>query len=311
MKTDKERKEPAEPFSLPSETGDPLPDDDEELRENERFRQGILEAWETYCADDLKPERPLDLSFLPEEVAAMLREEEPEQSRELPTKKTEKNPETDLYTKTETCAQREVQPPVRRFRQWAAAILLCAVLTGGMTWWMNNSQYAYAARFYLEKIMYQLSGNCFVSDPEEDGKKDLIRIRMKDSADLESASRFMPELLTPAYLPVGWKLKNLELSKTFQGDKQAVFTYTGPESGILSIDENYPADGDTAQAGETTDSHIIQLGSHGITLYHDSVSDNLAAEFVENRVQVRIVGNLSEEDLLRIAEKMEQGKSRE
>ena len=67
MKTDKKRKDPAEPFSLPSETGDPFPDDDDELRENERFRQGILEAWETYCADSLKGEYELPDSAAEEE----------------------------------------------------------------------------------------------------------------------------------------------------------------------------------------------------------------------------------------------------
>ena len=303
MKTDKERKDPAEPFGQPSEKEASLPDD-EELRENERFRQGILEAWETYCADDLKPERPLDLSFLPEEVAAMLREEDPEQSRELPSGKTEKNTETEIDTKTETSPQREVRPPGRRFRQWAAAILLCAVLTGGMTWWMN-SQYAYAARFYLEKMIYQLSGRYYVSDPEEDIKKDAIRIRIKDAEDLERASRFMPELLTPGYLPAGWQLESLDLAKTLHGDKQAVFTWSDPESGILSIEENYPIDSGTVQAEKATDSHTVQRGSHVITLYFDPASDTPSAEFVEGRVQVRLSGDLSEEELLRIAEKME------
>lgn len=130
MKTDEKRKEAADLSGQLSETDAPLPED-EELRENERFRQGILEAWETYCADSLKPGRPLDLSFLPEEVAAMLREEEPEQSRELPSEETEKNTAKETYTKTETRKQRQVRPSARHFRQWAAAILLCAVLTGG------------------------------------------------------------------------------------------------------------------------------------------------------------------------------------
>ena len=303
MKTDKKRKDPAEPFSLPSETGDSFPDDDEELRENERFRQGILEAWETYCADSLKPGRPLDLSFLPEEVAAMLREEEPEQSRELPSEETEKNTAKETYTKTETRKQQQVRPSARHFRQWAAAILLCAVLTGGMTWWMN-SQYAYAARFHLERILYQLSGNYYVSDPEEDGSTDTITIRIDDPQDLDRAARFMPELLTPGSLPEDWQFAGLDLMKTLDGEKQASLTYENHEAAVLLIEESYPAAGQTAEGEKETGRRAVTPGGRTVYLYRDSVTDLPAATFVENRVQVRVSGDLAEAQLLEVAGQM-------
>ena len=299
-KTETEKRTYTDLSGYPEKAGAVPLDHDQEWEENERFRRCFQKAFEQYDSDDLKPDRPLDLSFLPEEVAAMLREEDP-----LPLAE-----DQEITKKTFRETSEEQTKRSRRFSfhpsWWAAAILLCVLRTGGMTWWMN-SQDAYAARFRLEKMLYQLSGNYYVSDPEEDGSTDAITIRIDDPQDLDRAARFMPELLTPGYIPASWQLESLDLAKTLHGDKQAVFTYIAPESGLLSIEENYPADSGMVQAEKAADSHTVQRGSHVITLYHDPVSDNPAAEFVENRVQVRIRGDLSEEDLLRIADNIEPG----
>ena len=299
-KTETEKRTYTDLSGYPEKAGAVPLDHDQEWEENERFRRCFQKAFERYDSEDLKPDRPLDLSFLPEEVAAMLQEEDPlplSGDQEI----TEKNFRETSAGQTKRSRRFSFHPS-----RWAAAILFCVLLTGGMTWWMN-SQDAYAARFRLEKMLYQLSGNYYVSDPEEDGSTDAITIRIDDPQDLDRAARFMPELLTPGSLPEGWQFAGLDLMKTLDGKKQASLTYENDEAAVLLIEECYPADGRTEQAEKAADSHTVQRGSHVITMYHDPVSDNPAAEFVENRVQVRIRGDLSEEDLLRIADNMEPG----
>lgn len=170
----------------------------------EEFRQLFREDWYDAFEEELKPRKPLDLSFMEAEEA------EP----------------------------KPVRGNIRRGR-WAAVLFVCVGLTGSLTWWMN-SQSAGAAKFRLKKVMHMIAEDFYTTGPAEERQDDSITLTIDDVRDLEDAERFFPELLIPEGLEENWNFDSLEIEKALSGEKTARFAYRGT-GGRLSIVETVPS----------------------------------------------------------------------
>lgn len=258
-----------------------LPDADEELLENERFRILLREAYYTYEKEALMPEKPLDLSFLPEEAAKVLME---------------KNPELRMIRK------KPGMEKMHRFLRRVAVCLLCVGLTGGLTWWMN-SQSSYAAKFHLERMLYRLSGNYYSTDSDMDDHDDVISIQMEDPEDLDRAIRFMPELRIPS-LPEDWSFQALTLSRTMRGKKEAKFLYNGQDGGTVTIEETVAGNDNNVESESAPGSRRIELSGEEVMLTQDPENGQSIVTFRLDSIRYRLSGDVREEILLSLAEEL-------
>lgn len=269
--------------------------EEEALRRSEELLRVLFRnAYEEYFAEERMPGKPPDFSFMDEPVTETGEpaEEEPSPGRE---------PESDT-------GKRSKRNPFRLLRPLrAVAVLLAAFILAGGMYCALDSQAAYAARFHLEKIMYQISGKYYSSDPDAGDRDDAITIRIASMDDLPQAVRFMPELYVPSYLPEGWELEHLELRKTIKGRKTANYNFVkngGDEKETFYISESVLRE--DVELKNYMERDVIDLKHRQVSLLKDDYTGLSCVNFIEKNISVTLSGPLEEEGILRVADGMAQ-----
>lgn len=195
----------------------------------------------------------------------------------------------------------EKQTPSRRRHRVLAVIFLIAFLFScGITWWLHTPT-GETAGFYLEKTRYRLFSPYYLPDPDGDGRSDVIGLRFTDEGDLEKAKKFMPGLLVLGYIPEGWQLDSLELSKTLSGNWYARYYYLNQGDQLISIDEYVGEEKENMrffQEGE-----IIRLSNREVYQFVDPVTNNKCIWFYQDNLIVYVRGGM-EKYLYDIADNM-------
>ena len=249
---------------------------DEPQKSEELFRILFQKAYYEDHEEELHPAKPLDLSFLDEAAGA---------------------------DRPKMAGEEGILPQVKRHRFMlrAAAVLLAGfIVISGMTvaW---NSQIAYAARFHLEKTMYQISGKYYTTNPDPNHRTDTISISIDSMEDLDDAVRFMPDLYIPAYIPDNCELDRLELMKTLQGDYTAEYVFMIRDGGQFRINEVLAKD---AEVTDFMESRPVALRNRTVKYMTDPYTLLTCIQFAENDCLVTLSGDLKEEELLEVADHM-------
>ena len=264
-------------------------DVEEELRRTRTLLRTLFrERYYQYHADELIPDSPPDFSFMDEPAAG---------KEEADKKENQRNP--DDQEKPKVVRRRS---PGRAIR--IAAALFLFFLLGGGTYFLTDSPVAHAARFHLEKIMYQVSGLYYTSDENPENREDSITIRVDSLDDIDKAVRFMPEIYVPSYVPEGWELDSLELRKTVKGIKTAKYTFRNQESSSFTIDEEVVLEDNTIN--NYMDSESVILDHRTVLICKDSYTNLACVWFVENNVALTLSGQIENESLLFVADNMRQ-----
>ena len=262
--------------------------EEEALRRSEELLRVLFRnAYEEYFAEERMPGKPPDFSFMDEPVTenGEPAEEEPSPGRE---------PESDT-------GKRSKRNPFRLLRPLrAVAVLLAAFILAGGMYCALDSQAAYAARFHLEKIMYQISGKYYSSDPDAGDRDDVIAIRITSMDDISQAVRFMPELYVPSYLPEGWELEHLELRKTIKGEKTAEYVFINKKEEKWKINEELLIDDKVIN--NYMDSEIVKLKHRTVTLLSDEYTELSCVQFIEEDISVVLSDQLEISEMLNVAD---------
>ncbi len=107
---------------------------------------------------------------------------------------------------------------IYRFATVAACVALIFVTSSSMAVWMN-SEAAHAMKFNLEKTFHKIT-NGFFSTLRKKIRRvedDRIVITVDNMEDIDDAIAFMPNLLIPQYIPDGFELDSLNISKFVSG----------------------------------------------------------------------------------------------
>lgn len=269
-----ERRKPENP---PSQDDRVASGTEEEFRRTQKMLQVLFrDAYYKYHADELIPDSPPDFSFM---------EDSPFEKEEA--------------EKTKVSRRRQ---PGRAL--WIAATLIVCFLLGGGMFCLTDTSFAHAARFHLEKIMYQISGCYYSSDDGAEAQEDSISIRVDSMDEIDQAVRFMPELYVPSVISEGWELDRLELKKTIKGLKTAKYTFVDQASGKFSIDEEFLPD--IVEAYNYIEGDMIELDNRKVLLLKDNHTGLIGINFIENNVFVTISGELQETELLCVADNLTQ-----
>lgn len=264
---------------------------DAEIEEELRRTQALLrtlfrERYYLYHADELIPDSPPDFSFMDDPAVG---------KEEAAITEEQRNPDDQEKPKV---VRRH--SPGRALRI-AAALFLCFLLGGG-TYFLTDSPVAHAARFHLEKIMYQVSGLYYTSDDNPEDREDSITIRVDSLDDIDKAVRFMPELFVPSYVPEGWELDSLELRKTVKGIKTAQYIFNDNASRTFIIDEEVLSN--DIDSSNYLDSNSVKLTNREVFLLKDDYTGLKGINFIENNVFITLSGELEEGIMIRVADNM-------
>lgn len=191
-----------------------------------------------------------------------------------------------------------------RFGTVAVCVILIFVTSSGMAVWMN-SEAAHAMKFNLEKTFHRITDGFFSTDENESAEtsENEISITIDSMDDIDDAIAFMPDLPVPEYIPEGFELEELKVSKFMNGSYIVGYTFQDNQGLQYMISSSVDADSQNS-AGIVGNAEIIEMD--GRTLYF--IQDNYTSKYsinllIENQF-ISITGDLNKELMLEIAKKI-------
>ena len=197
--------------------------------------------------------------------------------------------------------------PSRTRRKLALLFLISFLLSCGLTWWLHTPS-AHTAGFYLEKTRYRLFSPYYLPDPNGDGRKDVIGLRIDDEKGMEQAKKFMPELLTPGYIPEGWELESLEVTKKMQGNQYARYNYRKQSSQSIVIEEYLKTDKENVRFYQ--ESEKVLSSNADMYYFTDSLTGLHGIVCYKRNIAIHINGIEEKDILFLIADQMESSKEK-
>ena len=188
-----------------------------------------------------------------------------------------------------------------RFGTVAVCVILIFVTSSGMAVWMN-SEAAHAMKFNLEKTFHRITDGFFSTDENESAEtsENEISITIDSMDDIDDAIAFMPDLPVPEYIPEGFELEELEVSKFVNGNYMAEYIYNNQNEIFLISSRSISED--NILAGVMNDSETINLNNFTIYYYEDNYTKENGASFILSSQLIAISGGLERDDMISIAE---------
>lgn len=189
-----------------------------------------------------------------------------------------------------------------RFGTVAVCVILIFVTSSGMAVWMN-SEAAHAMKFSLEKTFHRITDGFFSTDENESAEtsENEISITIDSMDDIDDAIAFMPDLPVPEYIPEGFELEELKVSKFVNGSYSLNYLFKNIESEIITISSCSVSENDTL-AGTMADSKPIKLNDLTLYYYSDDYTGKYGASFILSSQLIAISGNVNKQDVIAICE---------
>lgn len=190
---------------------------------------------------------------------------------------------------------------IYRFATVAACVALIFVTSSSMAVWMN-SEAAHAMKFNLEKTFHKITDGFFSTDEEENGEtsENEISITIDSMEDIDDAVAFMPDLPIPEYIPEGFELESLKVSKFVNGSYMAEYKFNGEAESAFFILSRQILDTEIT-AGLTTDYETIEFEDRSIYYSEDLYTNECGASFVLDSQFINISGDINKENMIEVA----------
>ena len=191
-----------------------------------------------------------------------------------------------------------------RFGTVAVCVILIFVTSSGMAVWMN-SEAAHAMKFNLEKTFHRITDGFFSTDENESAEtsENEISITIDSMDDIDDAIAFMPDLPVPEYIPEGFELEELKVSKFVNGNHIIEYTFNNKNNESFFI-LSRSIDEEEASAAVMVNSEVIELDDRVIYYYNDTYTEESGASFMSSSQLVDISGDITKKDMIDIASKV-------
>lgn len=189
---------------------------------------------------------------------------------------------------------------IYRFATVAACVALIFVTSSSMAVWMN-SEAAHAMKFNLEKTFHKITDGFFSTDEEENGEtsENEISITVDSMKDIDDAVAFMPDLPIPEYIPEGFELESLKVSKFMNGSYAVRYNFNSGKNNYVIISASHIVS-DNANAGIVMNSEEIVLVDRTVYYYEDSYLDTRGASFLMKDQFIDVKGNIDKDIIINI-----------
>ena len=193
-----------------------------------------------------------------------------------------------------------------RFGTVAVCVILIFVTSSGMAVWMN-SEAAHAMKFRLEKTFHRITDGFFSTDENESAEtsENEISITVDSMDDIDDAIAFMPDLPVPEYIPEGFELEELKISKYMNGSYWSRYRFENEFGEVFDITSNYldNTDEDITMSlnGEITE---VRKNDRRFYVVHDDYTLASNINFVLGKQLVNVTGSINYEKMIEIASKI-------
>ena len=168
-----------------------------------------------------------------------------------------------------------------------------------------NSEAAHAMKFNLEKTFHRITDGFFSTDENESAEtsENEISITIDSMDDIDDAIAFMPDLPVPEYIPEGFELEELKVSKFVNGNHIIEYTFNNKNNESFFI-LSRSIDEEEASAAVMVNSEVIELDDRVIYYYNDTYTEESGASFMSSSQLVDISGDITKKDMIDIASKV-------
>lgn len=191
----------------------------------------------------------------------------------------------------------------RRMPRVAACVLVLFVASGSMAVWVN-SESAHALKFNMEKTFHKISSTLFSTSEsgDENFEEDRITIYVNSMDDIQNAVDFMPNLPIPGYIPEGFELDELEVTKFLDGTYTSEYEFCRAEDERITITSRY--DNSDAITKIMAEAEAIELNDRIVYCLKDSYTSMYSISFYYQNLLIDISSTIDEEALLKVAERI-------
>lgn len=191
-----------------------------------------------------------------------------------------------------------------RFGTVAVCVILIFVTSSGMAVWMN-SEAAHAMKFNLEKTFHRITDGFFSTDENESAEtsENEISITIDSMDDIDDAIAFMPDLPVPEYIPEGFELEELKVSK-YMNETYSVkymFHNNGKSTFIINSRYSKEEDNDIGLVGNSTE---IKMNDRILYLTEDNYTSEYSLFFLLSNQFISVTGNLDNNSMLEVAQEI-------
>lgn len=173
---------------------------------------------------------------------------------------------------------------IYRFATVAACVALIFVTSSSMAVWMNSDGF-------------------FSTDEEENGEtsENEISITIDSMEDIDDAVAFMPDLPIPEYIPEGYELKSLDISKYVNGTYSVEYTFENVDRSIFMINSRYSTK-DQDNIGLIGGSEVIQKNDRTLYLIKDNYTSKYSVTFLLSNQFIDVTGDLDNDSMMEVAQ---------
>ena len=188
-----------------------------------------------------------------------------------------------------------------RFGTVAVCVILIFVTSSGMAVWMN-SEAAHAMKFRLEKTFHRITDGFFSTDENESAEtsENEISITIDSMDDIDDAIAFMPDLPVPEYIPEGFELEELKISKYMNGNYTVEYIFANFEGAKFVIYSRYSM-GEENDIGLIGESEVIELYDRVLYLTKDEYTEEYSLNLLIKNQLVTLTGDLDNNTMVKIA----------
>ena len=158
-------------------------------------------------------------------------------------------------------------------------------------------------KFNLEKTFHKITDGFFSTDEEENGEtsENEISITIDSMEDIDDAVAFMPDLPIPEYIPEGYELKSLDISKYVNGTYSVEYTFENVDRSIFMINSRYSTK-DQDNIGLLGGSEVIQKNDRTLYLIKDNYTSKYSVTFLLSNQFIDVTGDLDNDSMMEVAQ---------
>lgn len=192
---------------------------------------------------------------------------------------------------------------LHRMPRVAACVLVLFVASGSMAVWVN-SESAHALKFSMEKTFHRISSTLFSTSESDDEnyEEDRITISIDSMDDIQDAVDFMPDLPIPEYIPEGFELEELEVTKFLDGTYSVNYEFLNEKQNSLYIALNYDTNG--IELGLVSELEEVYVGDRVLYPWEDTYTATHGISFLLDDQLIDIRGDVDQDDMVKIASQL-------
>lgn len=186
-----------------------------------------------------------------------------------------------------------------RFSLIASFCMIIFVVSSGVALWIN-SESAHALKFKAEKFYHKNFNGFYTTDDSADFSESEMGITIENMKDMESAAAYFPQLVFPYYLPEGFELKKLDITKFSNGTASSDYQFLDKDDRkiIIGVFYNLPEESSSELLLKAEE---INIENRTVYYMYDAYTDTSAVSFLSDNNLYNVSGDVDKESLIKIA----------